>query len=348
MDRQQSFPDGGVFISHHLCEGKHQYKVEKVVKSKNGRGGKMFGSFSKGDNLMEMNGVGLDNFTPEDLAHSLSEGNSKLKVHTATKQKEQVEEEPPQGEVFVSVSQDFTMMSFSWKMKRGEELEQNQNTENEVFQDVEMRDLLVINMKKTSISVVIARGCSNMSHGVNCTDTKCTIKEIVLVAEASTVTFVPQGGSIRLEKLGEVFIEHKPSHRYLKRICSKTGLYTSPNPEKITIRYYKSNSVDKPYRGMPVVLNFTDTNCFLKCCKTEDGMILQIETCEKGRLQQISKSDESTLAFVFYMKADRTKLRTFESALYGGWFICVQENTKVGMEPLDKMKEELFFFIIQK
>lgn len=47
--------------------------------------------------------------------------------------------------------------------------------------------------------------------------------------------------------------------------------------EKITIRYYKSNSVDKPYRGMPVVLNFTDTNCFLKCCKTEDGMILQIE-----------------------------------------------------------------------
>lgn len=115
-------------------------------------------------------------------------------MHTATKQKEQVEEEPPQGEVFVSVSQDFTMMSFSWKMKRGEELEQNQNTENEVFQDVEMRDLLVINMKKTSISVVIARGCSNMSHGVNCTDTKCTIKEIVLVAEASTVTFGEYGG----------------------------------------------------------------------------------------------------------------------------------------------------------
>lgn len=73
-----------------------------------------------------------------------------------------------------------------------------------------------------------------------------------------------------------------------------------------------------------------------------------MQTCEKGRLQQISKSDESTLAFVFYMKADRTKLRTFESALYGGWFICVQENTKVEMEPLDKMKEELFFFIIQK
>ncbi|RVE74335.1 hypothetical protein OJAV_G00021040 [Oryzias javanicus] len=345
MDLQGSFIDGGVFISHHLCEGKHQYKVEKVVKSKNGREEKMF--VRTGDNLIEVNGVGLDNFTPEDLARSLSERNSRLTVQKTTKQEEQVEEEPPQGEVLIPVSKDSTVMSFSWKMKREEELEQNQNTEHEVFEDVETRDLLVIKMKKTTVSVMIGRGCPSGSHGLN--GTSCAVNDIVLMAESSQVTLVPRGGGMfRLEKLSEVFIEHKPSHRYLKRICSKTDIYTSPNPEKVTIYYYKSNIMEKIYRGMPVVLNFTDSNCFLKCCKEGDNVVLQIETSEKNRLQQISKSDDSALAFVFYMIADRTKQRKFESALYEGWFICVQENTKAEVEPLNDMKEELFLFIIQK
>uniref|UniRef100_A0A3B3C240 Interleukin-1 n=1 Tax=Oryzias melastigma TaxID=30732 RepID=A0A3B3C240_ORYME len=304
--------------------------------------------FRTGDHLIGMDGISLDNFTPEDLARSLSEGNiSKLTVQKTTRQKDQIEEEPPQGAIFDS--EEFTVMSFSWKMKREKELEQHQNIKNEVNKGVETSDLLVIKMRKTTVSVMIGRGCPSKSKGMDIPRTSCAVEEIVLVAESSNVTLVPRGdGMFRLEKLSEVFIEHKPSHRYLKRICSKTGLYTSPNPEKVTIYYYKSNIMEKTYRGMPVALNFTNSNCFLKCCKEGEDVVLQIETYEKSSLRQISKSDDNALAFVFYMKADRTKLRKFESALYEGWFICVQESTKAEVEPLNDMREEMFLFIIQK
>ncbi|XP_024151550.1 interleukin-1 family member A isoform X1 [Oryzias melastigma] len=407
MDLKESVIDGGVFISHHLCDGKHQYKVEKVVNAmKNEK--KMF--VRTGDHLIGMDGISLDNFTPEDLARSLSEGNiSKLTVQKTTRQKDQIEEEPPQGAIFDS--EEFTVMSFSWKMKREKELEQHQNIKNEVNKGVETSDLLVIKMRKTTVSVMIGRGCPSKSKGMDIPRTSCAVEEIVLVAESSNVTLAPHNpkliqqkwraifelfrridldhmpaqmrkmkmymdlyvdkwmhwngtdegdcgsstlllprgdGMFRLEKLSEVFIEHKPSHRYLKRICSKTGLYTSPNPEKVTIYYYKSNIMEKTYRGMPVALNFTNSNCFLKCCKEGEDVVLQIETYEKSSLRQISKSDDNALAFVFYMKADRTKLRKFESALYEGWFICVQESTKAEVEPLNDMREEMFLFIIQK
>lgn len=43
----------------------------------------------------------------------------------------------------------------------------------------EGRDLVIVSMKKTSISVVSGRGC---------TDTGCTMNEVVLVAQSSKVT----------------------------------------------------------------------------------------------------------------------------------------------------------------
>lgn len=47
--------------------------------------------------------------------------------------------------------------------------------------------------------------------------------------------------------------------------------------EKITIYYYKSNGIRWGSTGMPVVLNLTDSNCFLKCCKQADRIILKLE-----------------------------------------------------------------------
>lgn len=74
-----------------------------------------------------------------------------------------------------------------------------------------------------------------------------------------------------------------------------------------------------------------------------------LQTCEKQRLKQISKSDESTLSFVFYMKADHSKQRKFESALHRGWFIRMVDTDLVEMGTVDGGKEdEQFLFIIQK
>lgn len=47
--------------------------------------------------------------------------------------------------------------------------------------------------------------------------------------------------------------------------------------EKITIYSYRSNSMDRDFRGMPVTLNFTGSNCFLRCCKKEENVLLQLE-----------------------------------------------------------------------
>lgn len=47
--------------------------------------------------------------------------------------------------------------------------------------------------------------------------------------------------------------------------------------EKITIYFYKSNGIDRFFRGMPVVLNLTDSNCFLRCCKEGESVHLQVE-----------------------------------------------------------------------
>lgn len=75
-------------------------------------------------------------------------------------------------------------------------------------------------------------------------------------------------------------------------------------------------------------------------------LLMSLQTCEKQRLKQISKSDESALSFVFYMKADRSKQRTFESALHAGWFIQITEEESVDVGTMDGGKEEESFFII--
>lgn len=77
-------------------------------------------------------------------------------------------------------------------------------------------------------------------------------------------------------------------------------------------------------------------------------MFSMTQTCTKQSLQNISKRDPSTLAFLFYMKSDRTKHLKFESALHPGWFIQVLSTNLVDVAPLDPETEELsFLFIIQ-
>lgn len=143
---------------------------------------------------------------------------------------------------------------------------------------------------------------------------------------------VPRGSeSFKQEKQRNVSIKHVATHQYLRVLCSQKIIYASPNPEKITIYYYKSIILERCFRGLPVVLNLTESNCFLRCCMEGERALLQVETCEKQRLKQISKSDESTLSFLFYMTGDRTKQLKFESALYSGWFIHIVNTDSVEM-----------------
>ncbi|XP_054900791.1 uncharacterized protein LOC129369429 isoform X2 [Poeciliopsis prolifica] len=352
MNMDGSTVKGSVLIRHQLHEGKHHYEVGEVVKYKNQTGRKMF--IRRGDKLMEINGVDLQDLEPEELAKTISEGNPLLSVQKREIEPEKEEQLPLDEDTLQPYDKESTVLSFSWELTREEDAEEGEkngttDSEENVCQDVckengESRDLLVIHMTNTSITVVGTRGCSE------CEETGCTVNDIVMVAESSTVTLVPRGDvSFRQEKLVEVLIKHVPTHRYLRTICSEKTVTSSPNPEKITIYYYKSNAMDKKFRGIAVVLNLTGSNCFLRCYKEGDRVLLQTETCEKQRLRQISKNDECTFSFVFYMMSDRTKQRKFESALHKGWFIHIANSDLVEMAETDgESGDSSFLFIIQK
>lgn len=98
-------------------------------------------------------------------------------------------------DVFYPVSKESTILSFSMEMrKRDEDMEESEvrqgsmSRENERVKEGscnadegengEGADLVIVAMKKTSISVVRGRGC---------TDTGCTVNEVVLVAQSSKV-----------------------------------------------------------------------------------------------------------------------------------------------------------------
>ncbi|XP_028999571.1 uncharacterized protein LOC114851881 [Betta splendens] len=354
MDLKDSPVKGGVFIVHQVHEGKHQYVVDNVVNYKTRRAEKMF---VRGDRLIKVNDMDLRELQPEALAKMLAEGNPTLEVHKASEVEEHQEQPSQTVETFYPISKEFTMLRFSVEMKKEEdEVEpedggwQEEGSGGQVCQGGnEESDLVVVTMEKTSISVLKGRGCEKEDACPGCHGTGCAINDVVMVSKSSTVTLVPRG-SYKQETHTTASIENTASHQYLRALCCGSVLYASPNPEKITIYHYKSSFVDSTFRGMPVVLNFTDTNLFLRCCKDGERASLQLETYEKQKLRQIAKSDERALSFVFYMKSDNLKLTKFESALHSGWFIqIVSINTDFQVTIDTCWKDDpSFLFVIRK
>uniref|UniRef100_UPI0037E9397C uncharacterized protein n=1 Tax=Semicossyphus pulcher TaxID=241346 RepID=UPI0037E9397C len=359
MEQKDSLVKGGVLVVHQIQEGKHQYEVENVMKHRKGE--KMF--VRRGDKLMQVNGVDLQDLKPEELAQMLAEGSPMLTVHKAGVMNEHTGHSSPSEDTLRPVSKETTTLTFCMEMKREEDLDgtdagqegegkDDGDTEEEVCRpdngvNGEGGDLLVISMVKTSISVVRGRGCDKGSPCGGCHGTGCTYNDVVVVSESREVVLVPRGG-FKQEKHANYEIRHVASHQYLRGLCLQNSVYTSPNPEKITIYSYKSTYMSWFAKGKPVVLNFTGSNCFLKCCKEGERVLLRVETCEKARLKQISKTDESTLSFVFYMKSDKSH-RKFESALHHGWFIQIVNSQVVRMAERDGGSEDhSFLFIIQK
>lgn len=361
MDLPESVALGGMLIVHKLQEGKHEYQVENVVRCRKSSGETPFAR--KGDRLVQVNDTDLQDLTPEELAQLIAEGNPKLTIHKSCKDKESSVQAASEGEdVFYPVSKTAALLTFDMEMTREDEQREDESARQEggpgeaaeeelcsgqrEDRGVE-QDLFIVSMMKTRISVLRAR-CGDGSCGcVGCPEENCSLNDVIVVSESSKVTLVSRGSeSFRLQKLSEKSIQHFSSKFYIRGLCSPThtSVYASPNPESITIYYYKSRE-ECPFRGMPVVLNFTGSNCYLRCLK---GGHLKVDTSTKQNLQKISKSDPDTLSFLFYMKSDLTGQRKFESALYGGWFIRILDTKLVDVAAWSPpMEEKSFLFIIQ-
>ncbi|XP_061743159.1 uncharacterized protein LOC133542915 [Nerophis ophidion] len=338
-----SVVSGSVLILHQLQQGKHQYQVENVVQYQKSSSAKPM--IRRGDKLLQINGSDLQDFTPEDLARTIAEGRPMLTVHKAGAQKPL---HCSQEDVLHPVSKEQTVLQFSMQMLQEEDTHgcQGGGSGGGGGPPVGDGDLLVVSMTKTSISVIRGRGCEAGSSCTGCHGTGCTLNDVVMVSESSTVTLVSRGGeTFKQQKTLDTPIEHVASHKYLHAICSQKTLYASSQPEKMTIYYYKSSCPEPKY---PVVLNFTGSDCFLRCSKKGEQVLLQVEACDKQKLQSISLKDESVLSYVFYMKSDATKRRHFESALYPGWFMQVCSSDSVQMAQLpERPQPQTFLFIIQ-
>lgn len=110
----------------------------------------------------------------------------------------------PAVETLQPISKECTILTFSMEMKREEDLEDNEvehgkeRREDEgIEEDVNQtenkangkeRDLLLISMKTTSISVVKGRGCDSGTVCHECHGTGCTFNDVVMVSQSSTVT----------------------------------------------------------------------------------------------------------------------------------------------------------------
>eukprot|EP00064_Thunnus_orientalis_P003000 superscaffoldBa00000235_g3008 len=201
MDQEDSVVKGSVLIVHQMEEGRHQYEVENVVKYKKASGGK---PFVRGDKLMQINGMDLQNLTPEELAQTLAEGSPMLTVHKSIKMKQPIEQPSPTDDILYPVSKEAMLLSFSMEMKReGDQEESEWSKEGEEREDGGIEgnvcqpedeengqetDLLIISMTQTSIAVVKGRGCEDGGTCHGCHGVGCTFKDVVMVAESSMVT----------------------------------------------------------------------------------------------------------------------------------------------------------------
>ncbi|XP_010884778.2 uncharacterized protein LOC105019922 [Esox lucius] len=355
MDIKDSPVKGGVTIIHTEEDGKHHYQVEKVLRfKKGGLGGGAFASH--GDMFVKINGLDLEDVAPEEFAKMLAKEHPMLTILPASRPPP---ETCPEGEVLQPVTKENIMFSFSLEMRREDDMENleidgypprdditNENVSAvDDDDDDDDDDLILVAMRNTTISVIRGRG--------NCDGKPCDINEVVMVAESSKITHVSRGmGNLEnVKQWDNTYIENFIDRMYLRSQPTRARKIIptlSENPEKITIYHYKSDCVDGDFKGVPVVLNFTNSNCFLKCVQDGKRVFLNVEACDKNKLKSIKKDDMDVLPFVFYMKAEGSKTRQFESAVCQGWFIHTSDQFKVVLEKPQTTADKSFFFIIHK
>ena len=119
-------------------------------------------------------------------------------VHKQKKKKELEELPSADDDTFYPVSKESTMLSFCMEMRREEENEVEEESEKvcpevddaqgESEENGEKRDMLIVTMTKTNISIVAGRGCSSESSCQGCDGGGCNYNDVVIVSESSTVT----------------------------------------------------------------------------------------------------------------------------------------------------------------
>ncbi|XP_036417001.1 uncharacterized protein LOC118800933 [Colossoma macropomum] len=331
---QASLLCGGVSLLHTMVDGKHHYEVKNVLTH-------IRSTFArKGDKILKINDVETKDLPPEEFTSMLSSGFFSLTIHQASIKNDIGE--CMESDAMRPYRKEKITLHFSMAMVREECLEGEENGMDPAMSDWESdyteddQELLLVSMKETSIAVMSGRGCDPENPCNNCGSDGCNLNEIVVAADTCKVTSV---GREYIKKFGE----QKQWISLVKSNPDQTSLSA-----EITIYYYMSNILPDLGRGAPVVLNFTDSDNFLKCSFENGEVVLKIECCgEKSQLRKICKDDKETWPFVFYMTTAKDNTQHFESAAHKGWFIQTRPaKISVDMENRPEQTKKSLHFLI--
>ncbi|KAL6461811.1 hypothetical protein MHYP_G00299560 [Metynnis hypsauchen] len=333
---QASLLCGGVSLLHNVIDGKHHYEVKNVLTH-------IRSTFvRKGDKILMINGVNTKDLPPQEFANVLSAKSPILTIHQASINK--VINECLESDAMQPYRKKKITLRFRMAMVREECLEGEENgvdppaCEWESDYTEDNQELLLVSMKKTSVAVLRGRGCDPENPCNSCGSHECNLNEVVVAAEMCKVTSVAKQ---YIKKFGE----RKQWISLVKSNPDQTSLSA-----EITIYYYTSNILPELGRGVPVVLNFTDSSNFLNCTLEDDKVVLKIECCgEKAQLMKICKDDKETWPYVFYMTTAKDGTQHFESAAHKGWFIQTRQakipiDTENGQEQMNKSFHFLIYF----
>ncbi|XP_051768115.1 uncharacterized protein LOC127522327 [Ctenopharyngodon idella] len=164
-----------------------------------------------------------------------------------------------------------------------------------------------------------------------------------------TVVMPVQADFAFISAVGRMIKEHDnlflKSHQKCKYITSERNQIHLADTMSAKITIFQCMATKDTEPGVPVVLNFTDTDNFF-CCTNEGGEInLKVTRYDKTKLH-ISGDDQEKLAHVFYMSRTPDGLRHFESALHRGWFIHTVEGNAVKMQR-GKLTSSICFVLIE-
>ncbi|KAL7833900.1 hypothetical protein AOLI_G00288600 [Acnodon oligacanthus] len=331
---QASLLCGGVSLLHTMVDGKHHYEVKNVLTHKRSK------FVRKGDKILMINDVETKDLPPEEFATMLSSESPILTIHQASIDTDI--NECLEADAMRPYRKEKITLHFRMAMVREESLEGEENGLDPAMSEWESdytedgQELLLVSMNEISVAVMRGRGCDPEKPCENCGSHECNLNEVAVVAETSEVTSVARE---YIKKFGE-------QKRWISLVKSNPD-QTSLSAE-ITIYYYISNIMADFGRGVPVVLNFTDSDNFLNCTCEDGKVVLKIECCgEKSQLKKICKDDKETWPFVFYMKTVKDGTQHFESAAHRGWFIQTrQAKIPVDMENRPEQMKKSFHFLI--
>uniref|UniRef100_A0A8C4NDZ3 Interleukin-1 n=1 Tax=Eptatretus burgeri TaxID=7764 RepID=A0A8C4NDZ3_EPTBU len=332
-------------------EGLHTYTVSDVATINSSL------SLRKGDVLLEMNDFSLEFVTPENLLVLHKCAHVKLKVKRADQSSTNYPANPTASlrslhrVFFNSIPELKHDIQHNGQKHMSTTGQRPVPKAKEIQNSLNGGQTLTLVFLHPQCSILTSRGSGNVERlNVSCSvggirvegmwlDTcasneACQLKSVLrgLRRFVHSFLWIVEGAGKLEELVFRLFRELPEVHvvseydTSLTRCNSPVGVcaepFHSPIPKKFLMTIYEFKPLFPSNKGVPVILGFTNSNCFLACKEDDTGNIrLTVETCDPSCFKSINNDDKEIHPFMFFRKEQLDGSIWFESACFPHWFI---------------------------